>query len=298
MAAGNVQLQELVDRAVPPGGTVNCEALHKLLHVIVCNLVNPAPIKTDFKCTVTAVGTKPSGAAVAQKEDNISEMVKDLKNMVETQRKLISELHLKVQSLEKASTGRGRSRSRSRSRSRPTSRNASKKSLTSARSRSVIKPSTSSGQWTTFHHPGKGPSVGKPKQRSAMNVRPKQGSSKSVDIPIPELKKWVDQKLRDLEQVDDNLLERINKLVKDTMKSTVVPDMQKMIESMLVSSYKAQKSAQSAGTTLPLCLSCQNAAAAAAAAATNANQVSSQDCMCVVKRKLRNASSKMNVKKK
>lgn len=166
MALNNILLHELVDRAVPPGGMVNCEALHKLLHVIVSNLDCPNPPKTDFKCTI---GTKTAGV-FDQKVESVSEKVKELRDMVDMQRKLISELHLKVQSLEKTSNGRG----------------TSKKSLISVRSRSGMGPSKSSGEWTVIEHPGKVPTADKPKQTqlSTMNVRSMHSLAKD-SIPLP-----------------------------------------------------------------------------------------------------------------
>ncbi|KXJ81803.1 hypothetical protein RP20_CCG017948 [Aedes albopictus] len=170
MATNNIQLQELVDKAVAPGAIVNCEALHKVLHVIVSNIGRPSPLKADFQCTVANL--KPPADAASQKPEKVSEMVKDLKVSIEKQRQLISELHLKIQSLEMTS-------SEQRAKPRPKSHSCStKKSQISIRSRSLMAvgpTSKSSGEWTTWQHPGKaGPAAGKPLQLqcSTINICP------------------------------------------------------------------------------------------------------------------------------
>ena len=104
------------------------------------------------------------------------------------------------------------------------------------------------------------------------------------NIHIPELKKWVEAKLKSLPAMD-SLPQRIDQLVKDQMNSTVVPDMKKMIEAMILQTQKEMGGAGGAGSSFPLCMSCQK---------MSTSQIDSQDCLCVIKRKMKN--SKMRLK--
>lgn len=93
-------LGELVDKAIPSGGAVNSEQLHKLLHVIVHNLSTVNEIKMDYKCT--SGGKPPSGQSGMNKDDLalIHDKVKDLAEISEEQRQLLAELEGKIVSLE------------------------------------------------------------------------------------------------------------------------------------------------------------------------------------------------------
>lgn len=289
----NNQLEELVDEAVPPGGTIDCENLHELLHVIVVNLADLNNINMDYKCSAESKTTN----AIEKNQQNVNQIkdqVKDLASMSEKQKRMLTEVELKVKSLEeelnkvsKPGQPRAGRRSRSHSRTRVVSRSNSKKSL---KTHSCIEPKRSQ-EWTTWNHPGK---AGSSKQTkiSKMAINPKQSAPDSVsNIQIPELKKWIESKLRSFPASDD-LTQRIDQLVKEKMHSTVIPDLKKMIENMISQVSKDQKGTQGKGS-VPLCLSCQKAGG-------NRTQVSSQDCLCVIKRKLKNASknSKMNVQKR
>ncbi|XP_055611683.1 uncharacterized protein LOC129758242 [Uranotaenia lowii] len=285
-------LSETVDKVFPTSGQINTENLHHLLHVVVLNLNEANGLRTDYKCALD--GQKP----ICKEAENLAAIqgkIRELCAMTEIQTKTLSELELKVSTLEgevikgKKCTRCGKTIAGGAAESGATESGAADSGAKSS-SKSPCKKTKSDCNVAKCKQSAS--NCGPP--CSSSNIKP-GGRSPCADtkgqIKIPELDEWVSTRLQNSANIP-GLKEKIDKLIQQQMGSTMMPELKQQIEALIAQTTRAS---QKKG--VPFCMSCQDQPGAGGRRSSKTQLLSSADCLCMAKRKLKNAS-KMQVRER